>query len=112
MKKFSEQFDFALSGVIRESGNKVARNLGSHQGLVNRYRSGATAPPVEFTQKFCDYYGISANWLLLDIGPIRLADLENTEGQHDSYEKTLILLKGDMVSIRNKFNEICDKYEL
>lgn len=111
MIKFHEQFDYLLSNILHLSGNGVAKSLGAHQGLVNRYRSGLTAPSVEFTQKFCELYKISANWLLLDIGPMRIEDIENN-GESDKYEKTLIQLKAELFSLKNSITEVCEKYEI
>ena len=113
MKKIHEQLDFVIKEVLKESGNKVARTLGLHQGLVNQCLKGSTKPPVEFMHKFCNYYGISANWLTLDIGPIRLADIDSVAGErNDICEKTMIQLKNDLSNIRKNLNELCEKYEL
>lgn len=115
MVKFHEQFDYALTEVLNLSGNSVARSLGAHQGLVNRYRKGLTAPAVEFTQKFCEQYGISANWLLLNIEPIMIADIVvNSDNESSNqFTKQLIAknqLKNELIDLKKTIINLCEKH--
>jgi hypothetical protein len=111
MIKFHEQFDYVLSEVLNVSGNSVAKSIGAHQGLVNRYRKGLTAPPVEFAQKFCEHYGISANWLLLNIEPIMMNDIKIDQASQNRFSKELQKknqLKSDLMNLKKTITEICD----
>ena len=110
MIKFHEQFDYALTEVLNVSGNSVAKSVGAHQGLVNRYRKGLTAPSVEFAQKFCEHYGISPNWLLMNIEPIMIADLKVSE-QSNKFSKEIrskTQLKNDLIGLKKAINDIID----
>lgn len=112
MVKFHEQFDYALTEVLNLSGNSVARSLGAHQGLVNRYRKGLNSPTIEFAQKFCDHYGISANWLLLNIEPIMMADIVINSESSNQFTKQLIAknqLKNELLSLKKTIVDICEK---
>lgn len=113
MTPFHEQFSKILD-ILNVSGNSVAKNLGAHQGLVNRYRNGSTSPPVEFAQKFCEHYGISANWLLLDIEPIMLSDITVAAGTSKA-PKNLVNkkeFKADLNSIMELFEKMQKKYDI
>lgn len=75
MKNFTERLKFLMNEVLELSGNALAKEMKLNQGLVSRYRKGTTKPPVDFAINLCEKYGISANWLLLDTGPIKLQDI-------------------------------------
>lgn len=111
MIKFHEQFDYVLREVLNVSGNGVAKSVGAHQGLVNRYRKGLTSPSIEFVQKFCDYYGVSPNWLLLNIEPIMISDIGPVRGPK-KFSKELISkneLKSDLLNLKKSIISIIEK---
>jgi len=63
MRKFNE----ILSSLRRETGmsqRRAADGLGISQALLSHYENGAREPKFEFVIKACDYYGVTADYLL------------------------------------------------
>ncbi|MEL4107055.1 helix-turn-helix transcriptional regulator [Oscillospiraceae bacterium WX1] len=46
------------------SQKKVADDLGISQALLSHYENGVREPKMEFIIKACDYYGVSADYIL------------------------------------------------
>ena len=60
-------FNAILSSLRRETGfsqRYVANELGVSQALLSHYENGAREPKLEFVIKACDYYGVTADYLL------------------------------------------------
>jgi transcriptional regulator with XRE-family HTH domain len=60
-------FPDTLSLLRRErniSQRKVAADLNISQALLSHYENGAREPGLSFVCKVCDYYGVSADYLL------------------------------------------------
>jgi len=60
-------FSEALSSLRREKGlsqRNVAADLGISQALLSHYENGAREPKLEFVVKMCNYYGVSADYIL------------------------------------------------
>ena len=56
-----------LSSLRREKGlsqRRAAADLGISQALLSHYENDAREPKLEFVTKVCDYYDISADYLL------------------------------------------------
>lgn len=53
---------------IREDNDKtqeeIAKILGTSQTMYSRYERGANEMPLHHLVKLCDYYGVSADYLL------------------------------------------------
>ena len=63
VRSFSE----TLSRLRREKGlsqRAVAADLGISQALLSHYENGAREPGLNFVCRACDYYGVSADYLL------------------------------------------------
>ena len=65
--------DFAdiLSRLRREKGlsqRGAAADLGVSQALLSHYENGAREPKLEFVVRACDYYGVTADFLLGRVG--------------------------------------------
>ena len=61
--------DFAgmLSLLRRETGlsqKQAASELGISQALLSHYENGVREPKLEFVVRACDYYGVSADYIL------------------------------------------------
>ena len=61
--------DFAevLSGLRREKGlsqRSAAAQLGISQALLSHYENDAREPKLDFVVKACDFYGVSADFIL------------------------------------------------
>ena len=62
-KKFSE----TMSALRRERGlsqRTAAADLHISQALLSHYENGAREPGLDFVCRACDYYGVSADYLL------------------------------------------------
>jgi transcriptional regulator with XRE-family HTH domain len=60
-------FAKALSRLRREKGisqRQAARDLGVSQALLSHYENGIREPGLAFVVKACDYYQVSADYLL------------------------------------------------
>ena len=60
-------FPETLSALRREknvSQRKAAAELGISQALLSHYENGAREPGLPFVCRACDYYGVSADYLL------------------------------------------------
>jgi len=61
------EFANNLSALRREnrlSQKKAADGLGISQALLSHYENGIREPRLEFVLKACDYYGVSADYIL------------------------------------------------
>ena len=76
------------------SQRKAAADLGISQALLSHYENGVREPGLAFVKKACDYYHVSADYLLgrtldRDGGLRRAVRLERREGhparQHRRY---------------------------
>ena len=60
-------FPETLSALRREkniSQRTAAAELGISQALLSHYENGAREPGLSFVCRACDYYGVSADYLL------------------------------------------------
>ena len=61
------EFSEVLSELRRNSGRSqrtVAAELGISQALLSHYENGAREPGLAFVCRACDYYGVSADYML------------------------------------------------
>lgn len=60
-------FAHGLSRMRQEKGisqRQAAQDLGISQALLSHYENGVREPGLAFVVKVCDYYGVSADFLL------------------------------------------------
>ena len=60
-------FPETLAALRREKNinqRKAAADLGISQALLSHYENGAREPGLNFVCRVCDYYGVSADYLL------------------------------------------------
>ncbi len=60
-------FHETLAGLRRERGKSqrlVAAELGISQALLSHYENGAREPGLGFVCRVCDYYGVTADYML------------------------------------------------
>lgn len=60
-------FPHTLSALRKSRGlsqRQAAADLGISQALLSHYENGAREPGLLFVVKVCDYYGVSADYLL------------------------------------------------
>jgi transcriptional regulator with XRE-family HTH domain len=53
-----------LRREAKQSLREAAAGLGVSQALLSHYENGAREPKLEFVVKACDYYGVSADYIL------------------------------------------------
>ncbi|NLC72324.1 MAG: helix-turn-helix transcriptional regulator [Ruminococcaceae bacterium] len=54
----------ALRSITGKSQRVVSAELGISQALLSHYENGAREPGLSFIVKICDYYDVSADYLL------------------------------------------------
>ncbi len=90
--------DFAsvLSGLRKErrmSQRKVAGDLGISQALLSHYENGIREPRLEFVVKVCEYYGVSADYILgrteIKENPLASPSGAGSEEKKDASEREL-----------------------
>ena len=62
-KAFSENLAALRKGRAL-SQRETAAGLGVSQALLSHYENGAREPGLDFVVRVCDYYGVSADYLL------------------------------------------------
>ena len=63
----SSDFSRSLTLLRKEKGisqRAAAKELGISQALLSHYENGAREPGLAFVCRACDYYGVSADFLL------------------------------------------------
>ncbi len=78
-----EAFCKNLASLRRERGmsqREVAEVLQISQALLSHYENGAREPGLAFVCRACDYYGVSADYLL-----------GRTDEREDTHLKTLVM---------------------
>ena len=63
----SSCFSDTLSALRRErniSQRQAASELGISQALLSHYENGLREPRLDFVVKVCDYYGVTADYML------------------------------------------------
>ncbi len=72
-------FQQTLSALRRErhlSQRQAAAELGISQALLSHYENGAREPGLNFVSRACDYYGVTADYLLCRSDRPGTGDLE------------------------------------
>ena len=97
-------FSRTLSMLRKEQGisqRKVAAALGISQALLSHYENGIREPGLGFVIKVCDYYHVSADYLLG-----RTLDREGTtiaaEDLYDSSAEKGNVLRGPIIAMLQK----------
>lgn len=63
----SASFSMRISELRKRkniSQRQAANDLGISQALLSHYENGLREPKLEFVVKVCDYYGVSADYVL------------------------------------------------
>lgn len=89
-------FSQTMSALRRARGlnqRKAAADLNISQALLSHYETGAREPGLDFVRRACQYYGVSADYLLgLTDAPDgvdrALAALEELSGALDSLTRS------------------------
>lgn len=46
------------------SQEKLSKELKVNRIQIARYETGVNVPPIEYIEKFCNYFGVSADYIL------------------------------------------------
>lgn len=57
--------------IHKQTVRAVSAEMGFHPQSVRRWLQGDSSPPAAFLIAVCERFGVSADWLLLGIGPAR-----------------------------------------
>ena len=101
----SRCFHETLASLRRARGisqRQVAAELGISQALLSHYENGAREPGLDFVCRACDYYGVTADYLLgrashpgdLSLSRSR-AFLADLRGTLDRAEEELNAIEGE-----------------
>ena len=94
----SSDFSRTLSLLRQEKGisqRKAASELGISQALLSHYENGIREPGLPFVVKVCDYYHVSADYLLgrtlsRDGAIIGADDLYDASGEKGSLKGSIL----------------------
>ena len=76
MDTMQRSFPETLSALRRDkniSQRKAAADLNISQALLSHYENGAREPGLSFVCRACDYYGVSADYLLCRTDRLNIA---------------------------------------
>jgi len=100
-----KNFCAVLSSLRKESGlsqRQVASSLGVSQALLSHYENGAREPRLEFVVKACDYYNVTADYIL---------GRSNERGEaHATLMETLSGYIKELQEIRSSEDLLIDSY--
>ena len=97
----STGFPAAMAALRRERGlsqRKAAADLGISQGQLSNFENGAREPGPDFICRACDYYGVTADFLLGRAGRSG-EESEARRSRQASIEMCLSLLTETMKSL-------------
>ena len=97
----TERFLLICEEVIREGLCKTKKEfaavVGEHAQNLTLMAKGSRAPTLEQIAKACELYGYSPTWLILGVGPRKLAgaNKDSTENRVSNLELEVARLKKD-----------------
>ena len=106
-------FSVIFSSLRKEKGlsqREVAAKLGVSQALLSHYENGAREPKLEFVVKACDYFNVTADYILGRSKERSEKSVELTETLNNAISE-LHELKSSGDSILNKLIEALRRKE-
>ena len=97
------EFSKTMSRLRRERGlsqRRAAADLHISQALLSHYENGAREPGLSFVCRACDYYGVTADFLL-----------GRTDGGETSREQGLQAVEALLQSLRTALEETEKAFE-
>ncbi len=101
----NESFSRILSLLRQEKGisqRKAAAELGISQALLSHYENGAREPGLVFVVKACDYYHVSADFLLGRSMSREGTTIVDVDALYDASEERDNVLKGSVLAVLSK----------
>jgi transcriptional regulator with XRE-family HTH domain len=112
MNEFAERLKHLRVDVLKLSMKNIAIDLNTNQSSFSQYENGMVKPGLSFILSLCLKYYVSANWLIMGIGPIMIKDLSTTAidttstmvRKHKQYEDKLN-------NIQNQLKNAIEEYK-
>lgn len=101
----NNDFSRSLSLLRRERGvsqRAAARELGISQALLSHYENGAREPGLAFVRRACDYYNVSADFLLGRSMSRDGTNIIEAEELYDASAEKGNVLRGSVAAMLNK----------
>lgn len=101
----NEQFARSLSLLRQEKGisqRSAAKELGISQALLSHYENGIREPGLAFVVKACDFYGVSADFLLGRSMSRDGTTILDADTLHDASNDRDNVLKGSVIATLTK----------
>ena len=95
----------ALRREKKLSQREAAARLGVSQALLSHYENGAREPKFDFVVRACDYYGVSADYLLGRSDERNGVSIRVFESLKDVVDE-LVGLKSSEQNLFNKLEEL------
>lgn len=98
-------FSRSLSLLRQEKGvsqRQAAKAMGISQALLSHYENGAREPGLAFVAKACDYYNVSADFLLGRTLTRDGSAIVDPEGLYDASGERDNVLKGSVLALLSK----------
>ena len=96
------EFSRTLSLLRQERGvsqRTAAGDLGISQALLSHYENGAREPGLGFVCRACDYYGVTADYML--------CRTNDPDGENVGIAKAFV---GQMRSVLDRADEVLNRY--
>lgn len=84
---------------------EFAERLGIHKNTLGNYERGQSSPDFGFLLSVCTVFGISPDWLLTGVGPVRKGDV-NKPTEHMQPEESLEDLRVENRELRKDNREM------
>ena len=101
----NNDFSRSLSLLRRERGvsqRSAAKELGISQALLSHYENGAREPGLAFVRRACDYYNVSADFLLGRSMSRDGTNIIEAEELYDASAEKGNVLRGSVAAMLNK----------
>ena len=101
----STDFSRSLALLRKERGisqRTASKDLGISQALLSHYENGVREPGLSFVVKACDYYNVSADFLLGRTLSRDGTTILDAESLHDANEEKDNILRGSVIATLNR----------
>lgn len=115
MEKFYKRLKQLREDVLKKTMNEMSVDLYGKEGFqpkLSQYEKNVNKPSYVFIEALCNIYGVSANWLILGVGPIMIKDLSTS-----TVDTTSIMVKkhkeyGEKLNnIQNQLKNAIEEYK-
>ena len=99
-----EQFSLNMAALRRDRGlsqRKAAAELGISQAQLSHYENGVREPGLDFLCRACDYYGVTADYML---------GREERQEADERRADELRELNRVVQSLSERMNRLCEEY--